>query len=106
MYLEFEQCVVSIVRTSCLHQCVTVFPAGKGFTLPVQVFHLPEAMLHQAEALSEAPGDVEDREAQQIAPHVDDFADASSTDTGRWGKQLHEPSHFLAHELWGKLGKA
>lgn len=72
----------------------------------MQVFHLPEVALDQAQPLGGASADSDDKEGYQVAPDVDGFAEASAVDTGRWGKQLHEPSHFLSHELWGKLGKA
>ena len=62
-------------------------------------------MLDQAPAIRDmSAGD--DKEGYQAAPDISGFAEASAVDTGRWGKQLHEPSHFLSHELWGKLGKA
>lgn len=71
----------------------------------MQVFHLPEVTLDQEQPLVDASAEGDDKEGYQVAPDVG-FAEASAVDTGRWGKQLHEPSHFLSHELWGKLGKA
>lgn len=79
----------------------------------LQIFHLPEAMLQQAQAqqsLTDA-SEVEDDndDGYQAAADVSEqggFGGASATDTGRWGKRMHEPSPFLSHDLWGKLGKA
>ena len=88
-------------------------------SLPMQVFHLPEAMLQQAQhSLKENPADASDDDdddgddddnGYQAAADVSEqqgFDGASATDTGRWGKRMHEPSPFLSHDLWGKLGNA
>lgn len=79
----------------------------------LQIFHLPEAMLQQAQALRSltdaAEVDDDNDDGYQAAADMSEqggFAGASATDTGRWGKRLHEPSPFLSHDLWGKLGKA
>lgn len=88
--------------------------AGKASnvrSMPLQVFHLPETMLQHAQhslADSSANASDDDDNGYQAAADVSEqqgFAGASATDTGRWGKRLHEPSPFLSHDLWGKLGK-
>ena len=42
--------------------------------------------------------------AQHLRTPRGDTARGESVDTGHWGKKLHEPSPFLSHDLWSKLG--
>ena len=75
------------------------------------MFHLPVDLLQQA---SDTPADSDnDTSAENDRPQVSiqQQLDISTTeeaaravDTGHWGKRLHEPSAFLSHDLWSKLG--
>ena len=92
--------------------CILYFTTGKVISvesLGLQVFHLPEAMLQQAQSRMDASVDADVDGECLVQPDVFEqqgSSGASATGTGRWGKQMHEPSPFLSHELWGKLGKA
>ena len=78
----------------------------------VQVFHLPVDLLQQA---VETPSDSEEGTGandEQPQVSIQQQLDMSNTedagksiDTGHWGKRLHEPSAFLSHDLWSKLGQ-
>lgn len=103
---------VGLLSEHCANVQLVAGKAISVWLLPLQVFHLPEAMLQQARRSSTGnSADVsdDDDEGYQAAADASEqqgFAGASATDTGRWGKRLHEPSPFLSHDLWGKLGQA
>ena len=77
-----------------------------------QMFLLPHDLLQQTQETSidstadKSPnaGTTEQPEPQQVDT-VDVAVNGKSIDTGHWGKRLHEPSPFLSHDLWSKLGE-
>ena len=84
----------------------------------MQVFHLPGELMQAIRQQQQAPqqqqmsDDVgsnstspEQSIAQQLKQHTGEFARSDAVDTGHWGKRLHEPSPFLSHDLWSKLGE-
>ncbi len=85
----------------------------------LQIFHLPTGLLQavrrqqQQQQGKPAPSDINSSDsasptvslAQQLTGHIGGTAGTNAADTGHWGKRLHEPSPFLSHDLWSKLGE-
>lgn len=87
-----------------------------------QIFHLPTELLQAARRQQQqqqqgkplqAPSDTNNFDstsptvslAQQLTGHIGGTVGTNAADTGHWGKRLHEPSPFLSHDLWSKLGE-
>ena len=85
----------------------------------LQIFHLPSELLQAVRQQQRrqqgqaAPSDINSSQkaspnvslAQQLTGHIGGTASTNAADTGHWGKKLHEPSPFLSHDLWSKLGE-
>ncbi|KAL0054936.1 hypothetical protein WJX82_004786 [Trebouxia sp. C0006] len=84
-----------------------------------KIFHLPPELLQavrrqQQQQGKAAPSDINSSDsasppvslAQQLTGHIGGTAGTNAADTGHWGKKLHEPSPFLSHDLWSKLGES
>ncbi|KAA6417827.1 MAG: salt overly sensitive 1 [Trebouxia sp. A1-2] len=111
------------VRTSRVLQGPAAFESdGTNATClqDAQIFHLPSELLQavrrqqqQQQQGEPAPLDIDNSVsasptvslAQQVTGDIGGTAGSNAADTGHWGKKLHEPSPFLSHDLWSKLGE-
>lgn len=83
-----------------------------------KIFHLPSELLQvrrqqqQGKPL-QALSDTNNFDRTSPTPslarhptgHIGGTAGTDAADTGHWGKKLHEPSPFLSHDLWSKMGE-
>ena len=102
--------------TLCQHVSLCKAHACCWYTL--QVFHLPSELMQAIRQQQQPPQQQQESDdigsdstgpecsiAQQLKQHTGEFARIDAVDTGHWGKRLHEPSAFLSHDLWSKLGE-
>ena len=79
----------------------------------LQMFSLPHDVLQQtkdtsmdsADDAATNTGTVQQPESQDMDATDLEVPGKRAIDTGHWGKRLHEPSPFLSHDLWAKLGE-